>query len=279
MKRTFLALASIVGLTLLSQSIKADTLVGPGGAFQPWTAAILGPAGAPTYTSPTHPGPYWNVFSGDGPTANIGWCMVGTGGCVIASPPGAIAAYLAPSFAAVANMNFVSNGTPITLSLLGQFTNQIGSAANSGYNVFGWYQLKANGTIGAMTPLWNSKTDSIGQSATFTPSANYGLYLENIQGNGQADYFWFMTSSQDYSAGPDKNPVDTNQHFAAFSGVPGQFFIGISDTDFGDDDYNDMIIKLVNAPEPRALGLLCIGFFLCGLLIVRRNQAATEPGV
>jgi hypothetical protein len=277
MKRTVLKLASLVGLLVLSHNLKADTLVGPGGAFQPWTAAVLGPASGPTYTGPTHPGPYWNNLSGDGATANIGWCLTGgSNECVIASPPGAIAYYGTATGAAIANMNFVSNGVAVTVSLLGQLTNQLGTAKNSGYNVFGWYEINANGTIGATTQLWNSKTDVVGQNATFTPGpagTNYGLYLENIQGNGQADYFWFMNSSQDYSAGPDKNPPDTNQHFAAFSGVPGQFYIGMDDSNSGNQDFNNMIVELINAPEPSTLGLLGISLLL-GVFLYGRSKTA-----
>ncbi len=275
MRRTFIEL-SLVCVALFAQSLQADTLVGPGGAFQSWTPAVLGPTTAPAYTSPSHLGPYWNNFSGDGPTANIGWCLVGTGGCAIASPPGAIKYYGTASGAAVQRMSFQNNGTAVTVSLIGQLTNQLGTPQNSGYNVFGWYQINPDGTIGALTSLWNSKSDTIDQSATFTPNGAYGLFLENIQGNGAADYFWFMNSSQDYSAGPFKNPADTSQHFAVFSGVPGQFFIGVDDTDNGDQDYNNMIVELVNAPEPRSTALLGLGLVVFAL-IVRRHQSVPEP--
>lgn len=277
MKRTFVELASILGLILLSQNVKADTLVGPGGAFQPWTAAVLGPVANPTYTGPSHPGPYWNNNSGDGPAANIGWCL--TGGskeCVVASAPGAIAYYGTATGAAVQKMAFQNNGTAVTVSLVGQFTNQLGTVANPGYNVFGWYQINPDGTIGAMTALWNSKTDVVGQSATFTPNGTYGLYLENVQGNGAADYFWFMDSTKDFGTGAAANPVDSNQHFAVFSGTPGQFFVGMDDTNGGDTDYNNMIIELVNVPEPRTFALFALGLLLCGWSYQRRarKQAA-----
>jgi hypothetical protein len=274
MKPTFVALASIIGLTLLSQNVKAATLVGPGGAFQSWTASVLGPADTPTYG-----GPYWNNFSGDGPTDNIGWCLVGTGGCVIATPPGAIEYYGKSSGASVGSMNLVSNGSAITLSLLAQLTNQLGTTKNPGYNVFGWYQINPNGTIGAITTLWNSKTDAVGENVTFTPGpagTSYGLFLENIQGNGLADYFWFMNSTDDYSAGPDKNPVDTTQHFAVFNNAstPGSpFYIGIDDTNNGNEDYNDMVIELVNVPEPLTVALFGSGLLLCGLLFWRRQPS------
>jgi hypothetical protein len=268
MKRIFVELASIIGLALLSQNVRADTLVGPGGAFQQWTSAILGPSNAPTYG-----GPYWNNFSPDGPAANIGWCLVGTGGCVIASPPGAIA-YWANGQASVPNMYFQSSGIPVTVSLLGMFTNQLGTSQNTGYNIFGWYKVNANGTIGALTALWNSKTATIGATATFTPSGNYGLFIENVQGNGAADYFWFMNQTQNYSAGPDRNRIDNTQHFAVFSGTPGQYFVGMDDTAFGSTDYNDMIVKVTNAPEP------CM-FVLSGLSLLSgfwfARTAKTKP--
>ncbi len=280
MRRNFIELASIIGLALLSQNVKADILVGPGGAFQPWTAAVLGPASSPTYTSPTNPGPYWNNFSGDGPTANIGWCLVGGGGCVIASPPGAIDYYGTSTGAAVQNMAFVSSGNSVTatVSLLGELTNQMGTPQNSGYNIFGWYTISANGTINA-TPLWNSKTGTIGQSATFSPGPAgtlYGLFLENIQGAGTpdvADYFWFMNSSSDYGTGTAA-PVDSDQHFAVFSGVPGIYIVGMDDTNNGNQDFNNMIVELVTAPEPGAFMLTGVGFVSLFALARRRRAQA-----
>jgi hypothetical protein len=278
MKCTFVKLASIIGLTLLSQNLRADTLVGPGGAFQQWTAAVLGPASAPTYTSPAHPGPYWNNFSGDGPTANIGWCLVGSGGCAIATPPGAINYYGTATGAAVQNMAFQNSGQAVTVSLVGQLTNQLGTSANPGYNVFGWYQINPDGTIGALTPLWTSKSDAVGQAATFTPNGSYGLYLENIQ-SSTADYFWFMNSTGNKSVGGTAQVADTNQHFAIFNGTPGQFFIGIDDTNNGNQDYNNMIIELANAPEPRTFALVGISLLVFGFFAMRRNRTAIEPQV
>jgi hypothetical protein len=272
MKRTVVQLACIVGLTLLSQNVKADTLVGPGGAFRPWTAtAVLG-----TTANPKNNGfPYWNNLSGDGPTDNIGWCMVGTGGCIIASPPGAIAAYITATGGSVQNMIFQNNGIPVSVSLLGLLTNQLGGT--NGYDLFGWYEINANGSIGKTTVLWNSGTAAVGANAVFTPAGNYGLFLENIQGNGQADYFWFMNSSQNSSAGSVAATADSRQHFAVFSGTPGQFLVGIDDTNNGDGDFNDMILKVTNVPEPRALFLLSVGLLLGGFRFSKRQQLPARP--
>jgi hypothetical protein len=168
-------------------------------------------------------------------------------------------------------MSFQNNGKAVTVSLVGQLTNQLGTAANPGYNIFGWYQINPNGTIGAMTPLWNSKSDTIGEAATFTPNGNYGLYLENIQ-SSTADYFWFMNSADNISKGGTAAVADSSQHFAVFSGTPGQFFIGVDDTNNGNADYNNMIIELVNAPEPRTFGFFGISLLVGGLLLSRRNK-------
>ena len=274
MKRNLLELASIIGLTLLSTSMKADTLVGPGGAFQPWTASVLGPQAAPTNSGV----PYWNNLSGDGSTANIGWCLVGGGDCVIPSPPGAIAYYGAASGAAVQNMSFVSTGNIVSVSLLAQLTNQLGTAQNPGYNVFGWYTISPTGVITA-TPLWNSKTDTLGETATFTPGpagTKYGLFLENIQGAGtsvEADYFWFMNSISDYSAGGGANAIDGLQHFTVFSAANSNYYLGIDDTNNGNEDFNNMVVELRTAPEPRTIALACIGLLFVGLTIRRRRAA------
>ena len=278
MKRTLVILASITGMVIFSQIGKADTLVGSGGGFQSWSPAVLG-----TPTNPTYGGPYWNNLSADGPTANIGWCLTGGGSCVISSPPGAIKYYGTDSGNAVQNMSFQSSGSAISVSLVGQFTNQIGVAPNTGYNVFGWYTINPDGTIGAMTSLWNSKTDTIGESATFTPTGHYGLFFENIQGNGLADYFWFMNSTQNYSAGVDKNPVVAGQLFAVFSGTPNEFYVGMEDANGGDNDFQDMIVQLYTTasgcppppcitPEPSTLLLSGVGFMLGGGVLLRRRR-------
>lgn len=199
---------------------------------------------------------------------------------MIASPPGAISYYGTATGAAVQNMAFVSNGLAVTVSLIGQLTNQIGSTANPGFNVFGWYTINPNGTIDAQ-PLWNSKTDFINAMSTFSPGpagTQYGLYLENIQGAGtsaEADYFWFMNSSSDYGAGTAAT-VDTKQHFAVFYGGSGPFYIGIDDTNNGDEDFNNMVIELQNVPEPRTTALFALGCLAMVALSVRRNAFRSQ---
>jgi len=247
--------------------VSANTLVGPGGAFQPWTSTVLQPVNS---ANPTYGGPYWNNFSGDGAKANIGWCLAGTGGCAISSPPGAISYYGTSTGAAVQNMAFVNPGSPVSISLLGTFTNQKGNGNGTDY--FGWYAINADGSIGAMTQLWSSTAPVNTTSAIITPNGSYGLYLESVQGNGAASYFWFMNDNDNYAGGPNKNPVDNNQHFAVFSATPGIYYVGMEEGNYAlgtaDGDFNDMIVKVTSVPEPAALTLLGAAV----LLAVRRKR-------
>ena len=180
-----------------------------------------------------------------------------------------------------AEYGVLSGGWTVTATLLGELTNQLGTAANPGYNVFGWYTINPNGTINA-TPLWNSKSATTGQSISFNPGpagTQYGLYLENIQGSGTstvADYFWFMNSSSDYSTGPGASTPDTNQHFAVFC-TPGNgvtcsanYYIGVDDTNNGNEDFNNMIIELETTPEPSTV--LMVGLGLAAYGFARRKQ-------
>lgn len=261
----------VVGIAAFAVSLHADSLTGPGGAWQNWSAATLGPASTPTYG-----GAYWNNFSGNGNNANIGWCMTGTGGCAIKSPPSAIN-YYGNGTNAVQNMSFQSQGAPVTVSLLGLNTNQTGG--NSGTDYFGWYTINSNGTIGTTTQLWRSTSPANSTSATFTPTAgsSYGFYLENVQSPGksyESDYFWFMNSADDYAKGMGSGNQGM-QHFTVFSSDPnGSFFLGIEDSRGGGNlDFSNLIVEVQNGvPEPASLLLFGSGLAICGLVARKRRN-------
>jgi hypothetical protein len=246
-------------ISLSAFCLKADTLSG-NGSFQSWNQGVLG-----TATTPITGGPYWNNLSGDGPTNNIGWCLTGAGDCQISNPPGALS-YYGNGTSAASHMSFVSNGMTQEAILSGIFTNQNGVAPN-GQNYFGWYSV-SNGAISIHTLL--SSMSSIGSYTTFTPTANYGFFLENVQSAGlgyEADYFWFMDTSLNYVGGTGVLDGAT-QHFAVFSSPNSGFYIGTEDTPAAgaDFDYNDMIFQVQAVPEPASIcllfgGLALIGFF------------------
>jgi hypothetical protein len=158
-----LCLASASVMASFGISAAADTIIGAG-SLQSWSASILGPSSSPTYG-----GPYWNNQSGEGATANIGWCLTGSPACPIASPPGAIP-YFGNGTNAASNMFFGNSMGSVQVSLLGNFTSQTGGASD-GINYFGWYTIQADGTLGTMTRLLSAAAP-VNASAIFSPSGN-----------------------------------------------------------------------------------------------------------
>jgi hypothetical protein len=192
--------------------------------------------------------------------------------------PGAV-----PTFAAgaspVADLSFAGSGNAVTASLLGINTNQVGPPPQ-GIENFGWYAIGAGGTVGPLHYLWDSSAAPGATSVQFTPSGSYGFFLESVQGKGsafEADYFWFMNTGDNFSAGLGAGPIaPTYQKFAIFSpNATSQFYLGIEDTLpslGGDQDYNDMIVGVSVAPEPGAGVLLGIGLLAGGLVRQKRRS-------
>lgn len=267
-----LPLISIALFVAAGVAVNADTINGTG-SWQSWTpATTLGTAGTPNYG-----GPFWNNRSGDGPANNVGWCLVGGGGCSMTTNPGALP-YYGNGTSALSDLSFNSGGSGVTLSLAGVFTTQRSSSI--GLDYFGYYTLDSSGTVTSPTILFNAGDPiSTSTSVTVAPNTNYGFYLENIQGLGtsnETDYWFFMNSSRNTTnRGISLTPF---QHVAIFSNGANGYYLGLEDSisGIGDSDYNDLVVQMnVSAnggvPEPASAALAGIGLLSCAAFLYRRR--------
>lgn len=232
---------------------------------------------------------YWNNYSGDGPQANIGWCLIGSSQCGMQNPPGDLPYYSA-SGNAPSDMYFTSTGGHNTTTLELTLTSQKGGP--NGVDFFGYYLTNANGTVITNPTALFTANNAVGSSIDL-PSVpvgdNYGFFIENIQGFGtinQTEYIYYMDSAANTTSG--SMPADNLQHFAIFSSDGINYYIGASDPDAcqgsyqpgtspcvpaSDFDYNDIVVELTptTVPEPASDVMLMAGFL--GLAVwIRRGR-------
>jgi len=241
----------------------ADTISGTAGAaFQNWAATNLNQNGKP----------YWDNPSLDGSNKNVGFFLVNAPTAPLADAPGAL-----PYWGNTFNSATDSGGSP-DLNFTFQRTAassvaslQLEVAHNANINVFGWYDTTDPSVL---HPIFLGP-DSPPSTNTFSPSAQYGLYLTGADGT------YYTQSSLNPSG-------DTShEHFVIFQGssTPGaeSYWIGIEDlgvSGLGSDeagvgDYNDMVVRISAAvapavPEPSTAALVMGGSVL--LLGLRKRH-------
>jgi hypothetical protein len=252
------------GSLFVSVSAFADTISGTAGAtFQSWAVTNLNQNGKP----------YWDNPSLDGPNKNVGFFLVNAPTAPLAGAPGVL-----PYWGNTFNSATDSGGTP-DLNFTFQRTAassvanlELEVAGNKNINEFGWY----NTTDPAVLHPVFLGPDSAPSTDTFSPSAQYGLYLKG------ADGVYYTQSS--LNPGGDT----AHQHFAVFeqSSTNGAqtYWIGIEDLSVsglggdegGTGDYNDMLVRISAAtfqtvPEPSTTVLVISGtLILLGLRTRRR---------
>ncbi len=235
---------------------------------------------------------YWNNSSGDGPQANLGWCIVGSAQCGSQStpgynPPGYIPYYSDGSMGAPGNMYFTSSGNPEQVTLQVAMTTQKGGAV--GIDFFGYYLTDSTGTAIINPTAFYTANNPNGTTFTM-PSMpagqNYGFFIENVQGFGtgfQTEYIYYMNAAMNLGTGT--MPVDNSQHFAIFSDGS-SYYVGATDADacqgnyqpgsspcvpYSNFDFNDMVIELNTAiPEPGSASLFVAGLVVAAGLVRRR---------
>ena len=151
-----------------------------------------------------------------------------------AGAPGTLP-YFGNGSGSASSMYFNSAGGPMNVSLQTLLTTQ--TSIGNGYDVFGYYLATGDGSAPAsvtLNPLFDSRTSAVGAASnlSITAGQNYGFYIEKIKGDGTqfaTDYLYFMDSSANTANG--SMPADALQHFAAFQGANGSFFLGDVDAD------------------------------------------------
>jgi hypothetical protein len=147
----------------------------PGGMFNNLTSGVVNETGTVFFDNP----------SGDGTHKNIGYFMLGFGS----------EQYLAtPTGGSVNSVTLVAGG-PLTITLIAGITG------NTALNVLGWYD-PSNPTV--LHPLFSGAAQ--GAMVTFTPSAQFAMYLNN----GWGETFSSISSANVAQSG-------TQQHFAFFT--------------------------------------------------------------
>jgi hypothetical protein len=252
------------GSLFVDASAFADTIRGTAGAaFQNWSATNLNENGKP----------YWDNTSLDGSNKNVGFFLTDAPTAPLADAPGTL-----PFWGKTYNSTSDSGGTP-DLNFTFQRTSassiaslELEVAGNKDINEFGWY----NTTNPAVLHPVFLGPDSAPSTDTFSPSAQYGLYLKG------ADGVYYTQSSLNPSG-------DTaHQHFAVFeqsstNGTP-VYWIGIEDlsvfglngAEGGTGDYNDMVLRISavtvqTVPEPSTVMLVLSGTLLMLGLRKRRR--------
>jgi hypothetical protein len=266
-------------LALAAPLASADTLNLYGTGWTTWATPTQG--NTTRFTGPV----FWDNTSKDGTNCNIGFWLLGTGGCSpsAARTPGYTGEFYTNSpgtggdFLGTGTGVFSLNADPATLSsvMVGVGVSALsGGVGSLGTTEFGWYSLDTPGLSGTIF-----SGAGPGTTATFTvPSGRYAFYLTVRDFREGA----VVPVANFYS---DKLDSLGRSHFALFSLGGGSYGIGIEDKqgdltgvnpDLSDYDYNDLVVMFNSTPVPEPAGILLmgLGLILAAAVLRRRLRQA-----
>jgi hypothetical protein len=252
-KKIMLLLLVFMSIVSISEIAFADMIIGSSGSgWQLWTAGDLNQNGEPYWDNTSWDG---RRLGGPGLKKNIGYCLTGTGNCILNNYPGADAFWGESS--GEADPNFYFSGAADSAH---NFTLELELAGFRDTNVFGWYEYNPiSGQVVGKHVIFDGP-DNPEQSANLPVSENYGFYL------------YVGATNETYYTQSQFNTADIGlQHFAVFRDND-VFWIGMEDLslDHSDKDYNDMIVRdPVATPEPSTILLFSVG--LIGTWVIRKR--------
>ncbi len=270
---TVLSLVGIASALVSAPAMASLSVQGSGGAS--WQAF---PGALNNYANANRP--YWDQGSKDGGNRNVGNYLTGSwtpplpGGS--APSPNITPSWWgnasAPDFYASMDNNISFNLTPPS--------NQVGTtlrlelAGYSAGNIIGWYDTTDAPGAETLNVVYTGPNSPV-LSVLFTPSANFGLYIQTA-----ANDVFFSDSSRNRTTGGTALSADdrATQHFAVFQADATAnnelYYIGVEDLRRNQagveivGDYNDIIFSLRAVPTPGAMGLMVLG----GLVAGRRRR-------
>jgi hypothetical protein len=285
--RIFLCLLIAIAVATACTASQAQTLIGSGGGWQTWNAAV--DINGDFIDLNSNGSPYWDVpfltfnaggYGGYPANKSVGWCMTSNGDCQgIGSAlyaPGALP-FWGMHYDAVADtgglidpkMYFRTMRTGQSY----QATLYLNTATNTQeINEFGWFETNSTGTVngtkhiifhGSGFPPGTSTPDVIGRTVNFTPTQYYGFYYQDVSDeedlNGPphgcyASTIFAFNDERCTAAGTGGNAGQGDHVFAIFlqhgaGGVPTYWVAGQDPSMCSDDgDCNLTVVKVRRTP-------------------------------
>lgn len=248
----------IGGMLAFGSICRADIVVGSSGTeWQTWQNS-----------SPSNNGgEFWDRTSWDGRRCNIGYWLTGNAsGCGNSTASSGLPASEAPGELPFWGVSRGTNDPSFHFSTEGDArtaTLRLEIAGDRNFNSFGWYDL---GSPGTLHELFAGPEAPVQVTSAFSPVGSFGYYATTKSGST------YRTSGS------------KQQRFALFRQTPGGtagtsadvYWLGFEDLPLGsgDRDYNDLVVRISEVPEPAAYLVLGLGLGIIYLTIRRRDLRA-----